>query len=936
MKFERIQMMPTRGIALDTETVAISFGDLAPELVCGSAGWLESNKTIDGMLMDKWDALAAFGDALEDGNIVIGANIAFDLAVTAKEMEALDVDMYPALYKAFEEERIFDLQIMESLHAVAEGHLGKDPRTGGQLTNPETGKRGRYSLSTCVDLVLGRQDAKVNDEWRLRYGELKNIPIEQWPKTAREYPVDDAKNTLEVALAQAGHIGKVLYKHHFDGTGQCQRCGATTLGTPCKGKVKHRNTHDLANQVWTAFAMHRGAVRGFKVNQKSVDMIEAHRLRTRAKHIQPFIDAGLVREDGSENRSELKRRVAIAYGAKNTCLVCMGTGKVPSRAAKPVRCDACKGRCKPWKAGGKLKDPTVSNCAKCNNTALMPNPNPAMVVCHTVEHEDTESGPKEIQVKTCDGTGFSLSEDIPRSEKEGVAYGRDVLHESGEPFLMDLADSQERDKDLNVYCPYLRTARVCMFCRQPGTKKFPHTDECTNRFVLEGIEPGKYEWEDVALTLRPNVILETGRTSYDGVIQLFKRQPGEIDNDPESPFYKQYIPSLRECIEARPGFVLASVDYDSGELVTHAQSCLWIVGYSRLAEALKKKLKPHHALGATMIGLNYEEFLKRFDNKDLFCKNARQAAKPPNFGYPGGMGAVKLVLQQRKQGPDTPHPSGPQWIKDDNNPEGDLIRGYKGLRFCLLMDGADRCGVKMLREWKGRRIPPTCAACVQCAVRLKEIWFKQWPENRKYFEFVQDCVENGMHVDPKAIKRWPHLAEVFKPNTRLSPGEIYQHVSGRIRQVSTSETESPFCSAANGFFQGLLGDLAKAAVRRISRECYDRTYVVPRQAHHNSRTSKYGGAQSPLYGSHLIVFQHDEVLPELIESQAHDAAMRLSEIMVEEEMFYCPDLVEACLAPPALMRKWFKGAEPWYKRGGKKPADENDILVPWEPAKKAA
>ena len=194
-------------------------------------------------------------------------------------------------------------------------------------------------------------------------------------------------------------------------------------------------------------------------------------------------------------------------------------------------------------------------------------------------------------------------------------------------------------------------------------------------------------------------------------------------------------------------------------------------------------------------------------------------------------------------------------------------------------------------------------------------------------------------VDVEAVLREAGMtpASLVAPGTRLSPGEIFQHVSGRIRQVSTSETDSPFCSAANGFFQGLLGDLAKSAVRRISRECYDRTYRVPHQARYNSKTSKYGGGQSPLYGSHLIVFQHDEVLPELREDQMHDAAMRLSEIMVEEEMYYCPDLVEACKAPPALMRKWYKGAEPAYRRGGMKPADANDVLVPWEPTiKKAA
>lgn len=924
MKLSRIQTLPERGLGLDTETWAMSFDERVPPLVCGSASWLDAD-TLGGVLLDKWGTLELFAQALEDPEqIIVGANIAFDLAVIARELSELDIDVYPALYRAFEDHRIYDLQIAEALHAIAQGHLGKDPRTGGPLMNPETGRRGRYSLSTCVDLVLGRTDAKENDEWRLRYKELADIPIEQWPKTAREYPVDDARNTLEVALAQCGFIPKSSIEHDFDEHGQCRDCGARTLGASCRVRRRHRNLHDVANQTWTAFAMHVGAARGFRVNQSSVDIIERHRLHTRDQHLKPFVEIGLVRDDGSENRSELKRRVALAYGADGTCSVCVGTGKVPSRAAKPVRCPACKGRCQPWKAGGKIKEPTVDWCDTCQNTAQVPNPKPPMVICHEMASDG------ETQLKTCDGTGLVLTEGVPRSDKEGIAYGRDVLHESGDETLMSYGDFQEDAKDLNVYVPYLRTARVCCECGQPGTDKYPHTEKCVAKHTLQ---EHQYTYRDVVLTLRPNVVLETGRTSYDGVIQLFKRQPGKVDKDKDSPFYDKYIPSLRECVEARPGFVLASVDYDSGELVTHAQSCIWLVGYSRLAEALKKKLKPHNALGATMIGLTYEEFDKRMKGEDLvqklFCKNARQAAKPPNFGYPGGMGAVKLVLQQRKQGPDTPHPSGPQMIEDD---AGNPVRGYKGLRFCLLMDNAEACGIRKLREWKGRRIPPTCAACIQCAVRLKEIWLKQWPENKKYFDIVQDCVQNGMYIDGDALRRWPHLAEVFRPNSRLAPGEIMQHVSGRIRQVATSDTESPFCSAANGFFQGLLGDLAKSAVRRISRECYDRSYRVPDFAHENSRKSRYGGGQSPLYGSHLIVFQHDEIIPELIEDQAHDAAMRLSEVMIEEMMWYCPDLAPAAKAPPALMRKWYKGAEPKYAISGKdEPANENDKLVPWEP-----
>jgi hypothetical protein len=89
---------------------------------------------------------------------------------------------------------------------------------------------------------------------------------------------------------------------------------------------------------------------------------------------------------------------------------------------------------------------------------------------------------------------------------------------------------------------------------------------------------------------------------------------------------------LRECIEARPGTVFSSEDYDSGELVTHGQSCLWICGESKLAEALLSGMKVHIALGATMIGMAYDDFQKIVGDPTHprygACKDARQAAKP--------------------------------------------------------------------------------------------------------------------------------------------------------------------------------------------------------------------------------------------------------------------------------------------------------------------
>lgn len=447
------------GVALDVESHRIQPGLLAPPLVCGSAAWLTPHGMV-GELLSKDVALDVFAGTVDDpGAILVGANIAFDLLVLAKELGKLGVDVMPNIFDALENDRIYDLQIAEALHAIAGGHLGKDPRTGGDLINPETGRRGRYSLSMCVDLVLGRQDAKANDEWRERYAELEKVPMDEWPVTARDYPVDDARNTIETALAQTGHLGKRVPHHRWGANDACLDCGATSVTTPCTVRRAHRNLHDLSAQVGTAFAMHLGAAWGFRVNQSAVDVIERHALRNKERGITPFIESGLVRADGSENRSELKRRVAIAYGAKDPCPTCTGTGKVPSPAAKPVQCKTCRGRSAPWKWGGEIKAPTVASCSTCKNTGLVPNPKPPLINCCIIRDPGTE---QEVREKTCDGTGLLIIEDVPRSEKDGIGYGRDVLHESGEEFLMSYGDYQEDAKDLTVYVPYLRRARVAL------------------------------------------------------------------------------------------------------------------------------------------------------------------------------------------------------------------------------------------------------------------------------------------------------------------------------------------------------------------------------------------------------------------------------------------------------------------------------------------
>jgi DNA polymerase-1 len=99
----------------------------------------------------------------------------------------------------------------------------------------------------------------------------------------------------------------------------------------------------------------------------------------------------------------------------------------------------------------------------------------------------------------------------------------------------------------------------------------------------------------------------------------------------------------RECFVPEAGNVFMASDYDSFELCTLAQCCLWMVGFSRLAEVLREGRDPHLAFGAQMLGLSYEDALTIYKNpkhpRRAEVKRARQGSKIADFGYPGGMSA---------------------------------------------------------------------------------------------------------------------------------------------------------------------------------------------------------------------------------------------------------------------------------------------------------
>ena len=93
----------------------------------------------------------------------VGANIAYDFGCVL----AARPDLLPLIWKAYEEERVFDVLIAGTLDAIYGGRLKDDGgKTSLFLRSGKKVPKGRYSLATVVEDYLGRADAKKNDRWR--------------------------------------------------------------------------------------------------------------------------------------------------------------------------------------------------------------------------------------------------------------------------------------------------------------------------------------------------------------------------------------------------------------------------------------------------------------------------------------------------------------------------------------------------------------------------------------------------------------------------------------------------------------------------------------------------------------------------------------------------------------------------------------------------
>jgi hypothetical protein len=395
----------------------------------------------------------------------------------------------------------------------------------------------------------------------------------------------------------------------------------------------------------------------------------------------------------------------------------------------------------------------------------------------------------------------------PTTPTGDISLAREVLEESGDPVLARFAEAGKWQK-LATYIPTLREAATA------------------------------------PLNPRSNPLLSTGRVSQDGLLLMIPRQPAKDKN-------KQVIPNtnVRHCFCARPGCALCSCDYAAVELSTLGQVCIWTVGSSELADAINAGKDPHCVLGADLLGVPYEDFWTRVQNKDLEAKLIRQAGKGGNFGFPGMMQPPAFVVYQKKQGF-----SVCEWFFNDG-----------------------KCGAEREPyEVKGSE-SMLCCRCVEQAAVIRDAYLRRWSEVPKYWKWVM----SELHAN-SAITQF-------------------------VCEITRGEPSGP--AAANNQFQGLAAYGAKQAVIQLTEEMYlDRS--------------------SPLFGSRLPNFIHDETMCEHPLDNLHARAYRQSAVMREQMQIVVPDV--AINVEPAAMTYWDKDAEAKFSCGEEKHCKcGSGVLVPW-------
>lgn len=175
--------------------------------------------------------------------------------------------------------------------------------------------------------------------------------------------------------------------------------------------------------------------------------------------------------------------------------------------------------------------------------------------------------------------------------------------------------------------------------------------------------------------------------------------------------------------------------------------------------------------------------------------------------------------------------------------------------------------VDYARKVYGVKLSDDLDEALDKAQMLKREWLKQWPEADEYFDYVRGKMteENGK------------IGKIIHPRVNR---QRYGTFTG-------------LCSALH---QGMGADCATHAMWLVAK-------------------AQYTDRKSPLFGTRTVAFVHDEIIGEVREEYAHEAATELGRLMRQGADEFLPDAPTRL--EPLLMNCWSKNAKPLYDDRGR-------------------
>lgn len=261
----------------DTETEPFAPAYMAPEVVCLQYCRDTGAPVLLHARADRAALIGVVRDALRDPDcMLVGHNVAYDLVCLA----ALEPDLLPLMFAAYEDNRVTDTMFRQKLADIARGRY----------------RTRQYNLADCCDIhdyvpadggaAFKLDEAgKKSDPWRIRYGELMCVALHYWPASAVRYALNDATATRHVYQSQEQRYAREWICDEF-------------------------------NQARKFFCLRLMEVWGIRTDARGVASLE-NGAREELESVRGLlVEYGLVRDDGTRNMLNVRARIVEAYAAQ--------------------------------------------------------------------------------------------------------------------------------------------------------------------------------------------------------------------------------------------------------------------------------------------------------------------------------------------------------------------------------------------------------------------------------------------------------------------------------------------------------------------------------------------------------------------------------------------------------------------------------------------